>query len=418
MLLTKSFMKYKLNQMILACIFLCFMGLSHVVSFFIFSGHYTVLHHSAMFIIFAVPASYWGFRIAAEKKWNDMFYMIERLSIIIIPLAISYISIRIISISPFDPLSIGVINYLMIGGVGGLVPFLLALCINYVKNETVFANLSFLSNKKYSYILRPVIIAILWLAIILSSARVGFAMVVAFSILLLIYSFCKRVYRRQVVILFSLLAVFFAGAELTNLGDSHLTRRFSLVIQGVFQRDLITAVENPIVRESIDYLIAMDIFATTQDPDVQLEEYETTSDLVPAMQLEEFEAITRLIRDRGTLFRLAWREAINNPLTGLHPLGFSIKYGIQPHNILLEALADLGIVFGGILILFILTKAFKLFLIMIKGNAELALIIIFLGSLFLSQLQGGVLWHSHILYFCVCFSIGLIYKENISSAKE
>lgn len=49
------------------------------------------------------------------------------------------------------------------------------------------------------------------------------------------------------------------------------------------------------------------------------------------------------IRSRGTLYKLALKEFQKSPLTGMGPMGYTVKYGMYPHNILLELLCETGV---------------------------------------------------------------------------
>ena len=49
------------------------------------------------------------------------------------------------------------------------------------------------------------------------------------------------------------------------------------------------------------------------------------------------------IGSRGTLFKLAVKEFQKSPITGMGPMGYTVKYGMYPHNILLELLCETGL---------------------------------------------------------------------------
>lgn len=49
------------------------------------------------------------------------------------------------------------------------------------------------------------------------------------------------------------------------------------------------------------------------------------------------------IGSRGTLFKLAIKEFQKSPITGMGPMGYTVKYGMYPHNIPLELLCETGL---------------------------------------------------------------------------
>ena len=49
------------------------------------------------------------------------------------------------------------------------------------------------------------------------------------------------------------------------------------------------------------------------------------------------------IGSRDTLFKLAFKEFQKSPITGMGPMGYTVKYGMYPHNIPLELLCETGL---------------------------------------------------------------------------
>lgn len=49
------------------------------------------------------------------------------------------------------------------------------------------------------------------------------------------------------------------------------------------------------------------------------------------------------IGSRGTLFKLAVKEFQKSPIHRQGPMGYTVKYGMYPHNILLELLCETGL---------------------------------------------------------------------------
>lgn len=109
------------------------------------------------------------------------------------------------------------------------------------------------------------------------------------------------------------------------------------------------------------------------------------------------------IGDRVTLYRLALLETKAHPLRGLGAFGFHAKYGLYPHNFLLEAYADFGVVGGTILLVGILFLVVRLFATA-KANPGTGRILLFLVAHLFMVLVSGSLYDMAMLQFGIGYA--------------
>ena len=124
-------------------------------------------------------------------------------------------------------------------------------------------------------------------------------------------------------------------------------------LQGVSKGELVTTDEDPKVSGKIDDLVKADGDhqianrpETPSEPDVPPQEDSAEGNIQ--------------IKSRGTLFKLAIKEFQKSPITGMGPMGYTVKYGMYPHNIPLELLCETGLVGFVLLMLLILWAVINL----------------------------------------------------------
>lgn len=94
------------------------------------------------------------------------------------------------------------------------------------------------------------------------------------------------------------------------------------------------------------------------------------------------------ITARKIIFNLAFKEIMSKPIEGMGIFGFQQKYGIYPHNFILEMFTDFGLFFGTLVIFVLLISFIKLLLLKNKSDYErilLNLVIITIPYLMVSD---------------------------------
>jgi len=395
--------EYSLPRLAICATFTVFNGiclLYAIINFNFLPITVTTLIH---FSVFAFPAALWGLEFGARPNYRLLLRNLEQVGICMIPLAVPYCVIHLIRANPFKWFRIGALNYHDIGT--ALLPFLLASVIAFALNEFDYADLKFLSKFKIGRHARLFVIILFWTAISLTNHRSTIVSVFFFLALFTVFTLVKCIRRMTSFILSVFLIILFIAVHTFAVANADHSR-FTNFINGLMEGRLTTSRDAREVEENILKMVQSDDRFLLSD--VREEEPQSSR---PSEDDEDDIDVTKIagrIQDRGTIYRLAWLEARENPLTGLSPLGFTAKYGgLYPHNAALEALADLGFVFGGMLLLFFTACALKLLHILVYGQRYAGLTVVFLAGLILPIMIGGTLWSSSILCFCVCFSISV-----------
>ena len=114
------------------------------------------------------------------------------------------------------------------------------------------------------------------------------------------------------------------------------------------------------------------------------------------------------IGNRGTLFKLAWKEFRNAPITGMGPLGFTEKYDMYPHSALLELLSETGIVGCGLLLALLILAAIRIFF---RSSHNLEMLFFLLPYGVAANISGTV-WTCAPLLFVLGYGLALKKKEG------
>ena len=116
------------------------------------------------------------------------------------------------------------------------------------------------------------------------------------------------------------------------------------------------------------------------------------------------------IGNRGTLYKLALKEFLKSPVTGLGLSGYEVTYGINPHNVVLELLCEVGLL-GGIPFLLLLLIA--VFSVLRAGwtNRSIRYIFLFLIAYAVRANIGGYLWQCDYLACALGYGLCLFGRS-------
>lgn len=115
-------------------------------------------------------------------------------------------------------------------------------------------------------------------------------------------------------------------------------------------------------------------------------------------------------QDRITKYKLAIKEAMKAPITGMGPFGYYFKYSGYPHNFILEIFSELGFIIGGAAILFITFCVLKL-LFKCKKHYEMGLLLVLFAGYFVNLMVSGTVWNMPVLMFGIGYSLCYTSKE-------
>ncbi len=305
---------------------------------------------------------------AASRSEQAFFPLMEKIGFFVLPAGTIYFNGLIFNCNPFrDPNAtapyLGIIGYLPVAYT--LMPFLLAHIVQFSDKKDL--ELPFVRrNARHPQLLRAVFMTIYWVSIIGSGTRGAYACVAGFCVLFVTSRLIHREPAGRAFLLSSVLAAVLLFNIFVYVPPAmRAVHRMNMIFEGLKQGQLVTARgETEGIQDRLDELVDAGIDRQvasqhpTQDPAQQPPV--SQDEPGPGGSSEEPPQEVLKIGDRGTLFKLAGKEFLNSPLTGMGPGRFKFKYGIYPHNLLLELIAETGLAGTVPMLLLVFVSFFKL----------------------------------------------------------
>ena len=342
------------------------------------------------FVCFALPAFFAGICCALSHSERRFLPLMERLSFLVLPGAVIYTNGLLFYCNPFGyNRFLGIMDYMVFAYT--VMPFLLVHLIRFADKEDLELPL-FGKKAKHPQLVRGVLIAIYWVAIIGSGTRGAYVCTAGFCALLVV---SRLIHREPALRAFLVSAALAAVLLLTMFvyapPGMYAVSRMNMFLDGLKQGELVTATgDTPDIQDKLDDLVS------------------AGGDRQVANQTEgeDGDGETVQFRSRGTLFTLAWKEFLKEPLTGMGLGGYQIKYGGTPHNAILELLCEGGLLLGGPILLLILLALIRLFRLAWHDRSTRYLLLIFLAYAIRANIGGGV-WTCDYLLCALGFSFAL-----------
>ena len=292
----------------------------------------TWAHHAGQFVFFSFPAFCAGVYAAAKRQESSFFDTLEHLGLFAAPAALIYLNSSLFNCNPFNwGRDLGILNYMTFSYT--LMPFLLAMVFQYLEGKPFSL---FGRTLRHPQRLRGILIALFWIAIIAAGTRGTYFCVIGFFICLVLSSCPHRESRRKSAILSTAMTFVLCFNIFVYAPQGFNTSRMTIFLQGLSKGELVTTDEAPEVSDKIDDLVKADgDQQVTNRPDAPAEP--------DAPSQEDGIGENIQIHSRGTLFKLAVKEFQKSPITGMGPMGYTVKYGMYPHNIPLELLCETGL---------------------------------------------------------------------------
>ena len=357
------------------------------ISFYKFGFTSTVLRYFEIFVVLCLPALFAGAYAGALRTEREFFSSMETLSIVVLPAAIIYFNGAIFNCSGFtDNRGLGVMNYM--GVAYSFMPFLFVHIIQFTKdaNWQVFNR----AKKINPQIIRVIVIFIYWIDIIATGTRGCYICVAFFCIALVVAKIfkpreIKKASMISVSLIFLLLFNMFVYAPQGMAGVD----RMKIFVNGLKNGQLTTSVnENEEIRKNIDEMVESDYHNDFSENGKE-----------------------PLIRDRGTLYLVALKEFKEAPIFG-HGMGsYSLKYGLYPHNAVLELLCETGIVGTLCVLLFIIYILFKL-VYTCKENEEVVDLVLIFATYAVEANISGTFWNCSVLLCAIGYGVTLLYPQK------
>lgn len=328
-----------------------------------------LLQYGKVFAVFVIPAFLVGI-CGARRGWEDSFFpTLERFGVLTIPGALIYFNGVLFECMPWGKSYLGILMYQVLGN--GLLPFLLAYLIGFLERRELV--MPFAGRPvKHPQIVRAVFILVLWLSIIASGTRGAYLGGTIFCGALALSKLLHReADAKRAAVLFLLLTgvLLFTLYVYAPLGLDRAPKRVQ-----VSERNQI----------SVPILGGADWEQTDREI---LESYSTVD-----------------VPKRGTLYALALREFLHAPLFGMGPGGFTLKYKVYPHDLILEALCETGI-FGTAALLSLLGWAVVRMFRAGRRRKEVRQIILFFIPFAIRALTSGTMWQCFAMLCAIGYGI-------------
>ncbi len=387
-----------------------FFGGSFVLGLLNGSSRAVMLNNAVSFAFFVFPAFLAGIVAAVIKTGDSFFCSLEKLSFFALPGAVIYMFGALFNCNPFSARGLGILHYMTIAY--SLMPLFFALLVRFADKEDLpipFTTRHF----RHPQILRGIIIAIYWIALIATATRGMYVCVAFFCVLLIISRWIRREPARRAwwlsvalaaLLLFNMFVYAPAGMQAVS--------RMTGFIQNLMDGEFSTAEDGrDDMSDIIDDLVHAEggeqIANRPSNPSAPSDPSDPGEDKPENIK----------IRNRGTLYKLALGEFIKSPLVGMGPGGYTVKYGMYPHNILLETLCDTGLAGSLFLFALILIAGIKL---CIAGwhDRNIWYIMIFLLTYFLQVNISGALWNCPPLLCALGYGLAMPLPKRANKLRS
>ena len=381
-----AFIKNVLSRISKGTLIITITILGLTVPAILFSGRkgvYSVyIDNMLVYMLISVPMLFAGVLVGQRRCERSFEMSIDRISFLVIPASLYYVFGRLTGLTGTD---FGFISYMVFAFT--ILPFLMIKIIKITQKNS----------KK----IWDVITTVLFLtAILLSGTRSAYVTILTGLIALIIV---RRKQGRSVgiiaaAILFILVFTWFNLCIWTIPGFEAINR-FRPFLKGLLKGELVTSYtgySNGYTTESIHRM---------------------------ADSLVEHGTGGLYLANRGTLFILAIKEFLKSPLFGMGPMQYTIKYGIYPHNVYLETIAETGII--GFMPLCLITVS-----LLIRGwrgigkfDKHGVMFVLAVCAMTKSMMSGNI-WTSSALYFftgyfsAIPLEVGICHSFPLYREKE
>ena len=359
-----------------------------------------ILDRFLRFGVFGLTSYGIGAYMMREKKEDRMFLLLEKLSWLLVPAGILYIMKAVSMSGVYWDRNLGAMTYMALAYTW--MPALFAICINLARDG--FGPLHFHFGKKnfsLPLFFRMALGVFFWFVIQVSSTRGAILGTLLFIVLFFLYTglHIKEKKRKQSMVWYLISLLFLFG--LLNFSriplNIEISDRMDDFVQSISHGEIQTSERGVLTDEDIEALV--------EDPAPLENPYWREKDLVTA------EGNRLNVGDRMSLYRLSFAEWKNSPLKGMGPFGFQLKYGLYPHDFLLELVTELGAVVGLALCVGVVFLFFRLWFVGGKDE-QIRRMLLFIAGHLLMVLVSGTYWDMPFLFFGLGYALYLTQRKK------
>lgn len=360
-------------------------------------GFYSgILMQAKPFILYASTAVLVGGLVGIKAGETDFFDKAEWFTLISIPVALNYVIMLFTNTSPYTNGGIGIADYMNLSY--AYMPLLFTLVIQMARGKSGFL---FIKGQRKAYLIRSVLIILIWMLILGCATRGTILCVLVFFVLLIAYLFFMRLYKaehmKKLFLVFGIIVLQFITFTYVFTPEGLIRlERVNHFTESLKEGEVETARDAPGVKEyGLDKLV--NNLSPTYAVDLEKAGIDYTT-------LDNAWIIGYTIKDRVTIYNLAWKEAVKRPFTGMGPFGFIAKYGNYPHNFVLELFTDLGFIIGSAVLLIIVLCFLKL-VINCGKDSNMGFLLVFLCGYVGNLMISGTVWSQPSLLFGIAYSL-------------
>ena len=438
--------RMSIGRWIMLSLVVLFFCTSFAIGILTDSSRSIMLEKSKYLIFFAFPAFGAGIVAAVNRTEDNFFSALEKLSFFALPAAVIYMNGALFNCNPFNwGRNLGFLDYMTLAYT--LMPLFLALLIRFADGEMLpipFTKRYF----KHSQLVRGIMIAIYWVAMIATATRGMYVCVALFCVFLVISRWirkepAKRAWWVSVAMAAVLLFTMFVYAPPGMSSVSRATNFVKNLLQGQFvttdgEREDIDDLLDDMILQDGGQQIANRPGSTTEPTEPSTEpptEPSTEPSTAPSTEPSTSPATESpteptkptepsidikdenlMIGNRGTLYKLALGEFLKSPVTGMGPGGFAVKYGKYPHMAILEIMAETGLLGSMILIPLILIAMIKLAIVGWK-NKNIWYILLFLLAYAIQANISGSIWNCPALLCALGYGLAMPMPKREKAQK-
>lgn len=362
------------------------------------------------FVCFSAPALLAGVFAALSHAEQRLLPLMEKLSFFVLPAGMIYLNGLLFYCNPFGyNRYLGIVDYM--GFAYTVMPFLLVHIIQFCDRAPLELPVCKRS-VSHPQLLRGILIAVYWVGIIGSGTRGTYVCVAGFCVLLVL---SKLIHKdgapRAFLVSAALAAVLLFNLFVYAPAGMYAVSRMNMFIDGLKHGELITSeVEAADTQDKLDELVSLDgnqQVANREDPTEQPSDE-------PSEPTKDVAAENLAIGSRGTLYKLAWKEFLKSPLTGMGLSGYAVKYSHYPHNVILELLCEGGLLLGAPILLLVLWALLRMLFLAKEDRSIRYLFLIFLAYAIRYNISGYV-WGCDVLLCAVGY--GITVKKKLKDGE-
>lgn len=391
-----------------------FYVLGYLTAVFRFGLFSDLVFRAEILIVLGLPLPLAAVCVAKKDGLKSFFSVMERLSFFAFPAYFAYFNGAVFNCHIPDTFrGLGMIDYMSLAS--GIMPFIVSHIQQFVDGKELYLPFWNKPLPKGQWI-RGAVIFIYWIAIIGTGTRGIYLSMMGYLILLVpVRLMYRKKIKRALCVSVSLLIIILFNMFVWAPPGLDGVRRMDVFFDGLADGELVTTSESYLVQQNLDNLVAADgdqrVANRREEPTTEAStvDFEITPENIGDLNL--------FFGSRGTLFKLAIKEFLKAPWTGMGPLGYMYKYGIYPHNAVLELLCELGIVGFSVVMALIVYVLVKLLLIA-KKRPELPGFVMLLLVYAMQMCMSGTVWSSGALIGAVVYGLLCPWPEKTEKATE